>query len=328
MKRREFITLLAGAAASWPLAARAQQMRSPYRIGFLGLLPGENTSTFMKSLLERLNELGYREGDNMIFDYRSAEGAPERLPQLAADAVRAHPDVLVTGFGTVAAMAAKAATSTIPIVFTAVADPVGAGLVASLGRPGANVTGMSAQASEIVGKRLQILQELVPRDKAVAVLLNPETPFSASALQELRTAAQAGPTALVVFEARTADQVSDGFEAAVKARTAGLVLLDDPLTYRLRRQVTELAVRFRMPTIYTLRDFPEVGGLVSYGIDVRQMNRRAAEHVDKILKGAKPADLPVEQPTKFELVINLRSAKALGLTVPDKLLVAADEVIE
>jgi ABC-type uncharacterized transport system substrate-binding protein len=328
MKRREFITLLGGAAAAWPLSARAQQTHGPYRIGFLGLLPGENTSTFMKSFLERLNELGYREGYNMIFDYRSAEGAPERLPQLAADAVRASPDVLVTGFGTLVAMAAKDATSMVPIVFTAVADPVGAGLVASLGRPGGNVTGMSAQASEIVGKRLQILQELVPRDKAVAVLLNPETPFSVSALQELRIAAQAGPTALVVYEARTADQVSAGFEAAEKAGTAGLVLLEDPLTYRLRRQVTELAAKFRMPTIYTLRDFPEVGGLVSYGIDVRQMNRRAAEHVDKILKGAKPADLPVEQPTKFELVINLKTAKALGLEVPPTLLARADEVIE
>jgi ABC-type uncharacterized transport system substrate-binding protein len=159
------------------------------------------------------------------------------------------------------------------------------------------------------------------------VLLNPETPASASALKELRASAQ-GPTALVVFEARTADQVSAGFEAAVKAGTAGLVLLEDPLTYRLRRQVTELAARFRMPTIYTLRDFPEIGGLVSYGIDVRQLNRRAAEHVDKILKGAKPADLPVEQPTTFELVINLKAAKALGLTVPQAVLQRADRVIQ
>jgi putative ABC transport system substrate-binding protein len=328
MKRREFITLLAGTAAAWPLTARAQQTRGPYRIGFLGLLPGENTTTLMKALLERLNELGYREGHNMIFDYRSAEGAAERLPQLAADAIRASPDVLVTGMGTLAAKAAKAATSTIPIVFTAVADPVGAGLVTSLGRPGANVTGLSAQATDIVGKRLEFLQELVPRDKPVAVLLNPETPFSALALQELRKAAQAGPTALVVFEARNADQVSAGFEAAMKAGTSGLVLLDDPLTYGLRRQIAELAARFRLPTTYTLRGFVEAGGLMSYGIDLRQMNRRAAEHVDKILKGAKPGDLPVEQPTKFELVINLRSAKGLGLTVPDKLLALADEVIE
>ena len=160
------------------------------------------------------------------------------------------------------------------------------------------------------------------------MLLNPETPFSALALQELRKAAQAGPTALVVFEARNADQVSAGFEAAMKAGTSGLVLLDDPLTYSLRWQIAELAARFRLPTTYTLRGFVEAGGLMSYGMDLRQMNRRAAEHVDKILKGAKPGDLPVEQPTKFELVINLRSAKGLGLSVPDKLLVAADEVIE
>jgi putative ABC transport system substrate-binding protein len=327
VRRRQFITLLGGAVA-WPLAARAQQMRGPYRLGFLGLLPDERTTTFMKSLLERLNELGYREGHNMIFDYRSAEGASERLPQLAADAVRAAPDVLIAGMGTLAAKAAKAATSTIPIVFTGVGDPVGAGLIASLGRPGGNVTGMSAQAAEIVGKRLQLLQELIPRNKPVAALLNPETPFSASALQELRNAAQAGPTSLVVFEARTADQVSAGFEAAVKAGVAGLVLLDDPLTLGLRRQIAELAARLRLPTTYTLRDFTEAGGLMSYGIDLRQMNRRAAEYVDKVLKGAKPADLPVEQPTKFELVINLKAVRALGLEVPPSLLAIADEVME
>jgi putative ABC transport system substrate-binding protein len=187
---------------------------------------------------------------------------------------------------------------------------------------------MSAQASDIVGKRLQIMRDLVPSNKAIAVLLNPETPFSASALQELRAVAQAGPTALVVLEARTVDQVSAGFEAAVKAGAAGLLLLDDPLTYGLRWQVAELAAKFRLPTIYTLKDFPEVGGLISYGTDPRQMTRRAAEYVDKILKGAKPADLPVEQPTKFELVINLKTAKALGLDVPPTLLARADEVIE
>src|SRR5262245_10325093 len=244
LKRRDFVTLLGSAAVAWPLAAGAQSTRGPYRIVFLGLLPGENT-TFMKSLLERLNELGYRQGQNLIFDYRSAEGIAERLPQLAADAVRANPDLLIAGFGTLTAKAAKAATSTIPIVFAAVGDPVGAGLVASLGHPGANVTGMSAQASDVVGKRLQILQELVPSDKAIAVLSNPETPYSALALHELRTAAQTNPTALVVFEARTADQVSASFEAAVKAGTAGLLMLEDPLTYSLRPQITELAAWFR-----------------------------------------------------------------------------------
>jgi putative ABC transport system substrate-binding protein len=187
---------------------------------------------------------------------------------------------------------------------------------------------MSAQASDIVGKRLQILQEFVPSDKPVAVLLNPATPFSASALRELRAAAQAGPTALVILEARTADQVSAGFEAAVKAGTAGVVLLDDPLTYGLRRQVAELAAKFRLPTIYTNKDFPKAGGLMSYGTDPRQITRRAAEYVDKILKGAKPADLPVEQPTKFELVINLKTAKALGIEIPRTILERADEVVE
>jgi putative ABC transport system substrate-binding protein len=326
MRRRDLIKAI-GAAGAWPLLARAEQMRGPYRIGFLGLLPDENT-TLMKSLLERLSELGYREGHNMIFDYRSAEGDPERLPQLAADAVRAKPDVLIAGFGTLTAKAAKAATTTIPIVFAAVGDPVGAGLVASLGQPEANVTGLSALARDIVGKRLQFLQEVVPSNKPVAVLLNPETPYSALALQELRTAAQAGPTALVVFEARTSDQVSAGFEAAVKAGTAGLLLLEDPLTYGLRRQVAELAARVRLPTIYSLREFTEAGGLMSYGHDQRQLHRRAAEYVDKILQGAKPADLPVEQPTKFELVINLKSAKALGLEFPAKLIALADAVIE
>src|SRR5262245_53301668 len=327
LKRRDFVTLLGSAAVAWPLAAGAQSTRGPYRIVFLGLLPGENT-TFMKSLLERLNELGYRQGQNLIFDYRSAEGVAERLPQLAADAVRANPDVLIAGFGTLAAKAAKAATATIPIVFAAVGDPVGAGLVESLSKPGVNVTGLSALARDIVGKRLQILQELVPSNKPVAVLLNPETPYSALALQELRAAAQAGPTALVVFEARTADQVTAGFEAAVKADTAGLILLEDPLTLGLRGQITELAARLRLPTIYSLREFTEAGGLMSYGHDQRQMHRRAAEYVDKVLKGAKPADLPVEQPTKFELIINLKSAKALGLEFPARLIALADMVIE
>src|SRR5262245_41567095 len=231
------------------LAAEAQQALKIYRIGFLALVSGEDTG-LMKALLERLHELGYSEGKNMAVEYRSADGRPERLPQLAMDLVRAKPDVLIAGFGTLAAKAAKAATTTIPIVFTGVGDPVGAGVVASLGRPGANVTGMSAQASDIVGKRLQILQEFVPRHKPVAVLLNPETPFSVSALQELRRAAQGGPTVLVVFEATTADQVSAGFEAAVKAGAGGLLLLEDPLTLGLRRRVAEFAAGLRLPTIY------------------------------------------------------------------------------
>ncbi len=327
MKRREFIALLGGAAASvGPLAARAQQAAKSHRISYLALLPGEDT-TLMKPLLQRLHELGYRDGQSMVIEYRSAEGRPERLPQLAAELVRANPDVLIAGFGTLTAKAAQAATTTIPIVFTSIGDPVGAGLIASLSRPGANVTGLTSQASDIVGKRLQILNDLIPGNQIVAVLTNPDTPFSALAVQELRTT-NAGRQRLEVFEARTADQVSASIEAAIKAGAAGLITLEDPLTLSLSRQIADLAAKARLPTIYGNRNFAEAGGLMSYGVDRRQLNRRAAEYVDRIIKGAKPADLPVEQPTKFELVINLKTAKALGLSIPANLLALADEVIE
>jgi putative tryptophan/tyrosine transport system substrate-binding protein len=309
-----------------PLAADAQPAGKSYRISFLALVPGEDT-TLMKALLERLHELGYSEGKNMTFEYRSAEGRPEQLAPLAMELVRAHPDVLIAGFGTLAAQAAQAATTTIPIVFTNLGDPVGAGLVASLGRPGGNVTGLTDQARDLQGKRLQLLQELTPRKPVIAVLMNPDTPFTALALKEVKTAAEAGHTRLEVLEARTADQVSDRFEAAIHAGAAGLLVLEDPLTYSIRRQIADLAAKFRLPTMYGYRDFAEAGGLMSYGTDRRQIYRRAAEYVDKILKGAKPADLPVEQPTKFELVINLKTAQALGLTIPPTLLFQADEVI-
>jgi ABC-type uncharacterized transport system substrate-binding protein len=281
----------------------------------------------MQVLLERLHELSYREGKNMTFEYRSAEGHPERLPQLAMELVRARPDVLITGFGTLTAQAAKAATTTIPIVFTTVGDPVGAGLVASLGRPGGNVTGLSG-LTEIGGKRLQLLQELSPGKRVIAVLMNPDTPFTRLALNEVKKAAETEHTRLEVLEARTADQVSSGFEAAIKAGTGGLLVLENPLMYSLRRQISDLAVKFRLPAVYAYRDYAEAGGLMSYGPDRRQIYRRAAEYVDKILKGRKPADLPLEQPTTFELIINLTTAKALGLTIPPSLLLRADEVIQ
>jgi ABC-type uncharacterized transport system substrate-binding protein len=327
IKRREFVTLLGGAAAAWPVAARAQQPAKSYRIGYLALLPGEDT-TLMKPLLERLQELGYVEGKNTIFEYRSAEDHPERLPQLAAELVRANPDVLVAGFGTLAAKAAKAATATIPIVITSVGDPIGAALITTLSRPGGNVTGVTSQASEVVGRRLQILESVIPGNRMIAVLMNPDTPFSRLALEELRAAVTLERQRLVVFEARTADEVKVRIEAVIKAGTGGLLTLDDPLMLSVSRQIADLAANARLPTIFGSRDFAEVGGLMSYGVDRRQLNRRAAEFVDKILKGAKPADLPVEQPTKFELVINLKTAKALGLQIPDKMLALADEVIE
>lgn len=326
MRRREFIAFVGGATA-WPLVVRAQQAAKSYRISYLALLPGED-AVLVKPFLQRLQELGYSEGRNLAFAYRSAEGQNDRLPALAAEFVQANPDVLIAGFGTLTAQALKVATTTIPVVFTSVGDPLGAGVVASLNRPGGNVTGQSSQASEIGPKRLQIMDELVPGKRTIAALLNPDAPFSVLALQELRAAAEPQRLRIDVFEARTADQVSTSIEAASKAGAAGLITLEDPLLLGLRRQIADLAARIRLPMVYGNRDFVEAGGLMSYGVDRRQQSRRAADYVDRILKGAKPADLPVEQPTIFELVINLKTAKALGLDIPDRLLALANEVIE
>jgi len=326
MNRRAFVTGL-GAVLAAPGAAGAQPAGRIYRIAFLALVPGEDTS-LMKALLERLRELGYTDGRNMTFEYRSAEGRPERLPSLAVDLVRAKPDILIAGFGTLTAQALKASTTSIPIVFTNLGDPVGAGLVASLGHPGGNVTGLTDQATELQGKRLQLLETLIPGKPVIAVLMNPETPFTALAVRDVRTAAEAAHIRLDVLEARTADEVSGKMLAASKAGTSGLLVLEDPLTFSIRRQIADLAAKLRLPAVYGYREFAESGGLMSYGTDRRQIYRRAAEYVDKILKGAKPADLAVEQPTKFELVINLKTAKALGLTIPPSLLARADQIIE
>ena len=326
MDRRAFIAGVTGGLLAAPLAAEAQPAGKVYRVCFLALTPGEDT-TSMQPLLERLHELGYGEGKNMAFEYRSAEGHPERLSQMARELVRGRPDVLIAGFGTLTAQAAKAATMTIPIVFTTVGDPVGAGLVSSLGRPGGNVTGLSG-VTEILGKHLQLLKELSPGNQVIAVLMNPETPFTRLALKEIKTAAEAHRIRVVILEARTAEQVPREFQAAVTATAGGLLVLGDPLMYSLRREIADLSAQFRLPAVYPSREWAEAGGLLSYGADLRQLYRRAAEYVDKILKGAKPADLPVEQPNKFELVINLKTAKALGLTIPPSLLQRADQVIE
>jgi len=331
IKRRNFLTLLGGATAScvvsWPLAAHAQSGVKSRRVSFLALIPRED-ATLMRAFLERLHELGYSEGANLIFDYRSAEGQPERLDPLAAELVQAKPDVLVAGFGTLAAKAAKGATITIPIVFTTVGDPLGAGIIANLARPGGNVTGLTDQARDVQGKRLQLLLEVVSRKNDIAVLLNPDTPFSRLGLEEVKTAADYGHISLQVLEARSADQITEKIADAAKAGAPGLLILEDPLIYSIRGQIAELAARSQLPTMWVYRDSVEAGGLMAYGPERRQIYRRAAEYVDKILKGAKPADLPVEQPTKFELIINLKTAKMLGLDVPAKLLALADEVIE
>ncbi|MGY2051608.1 ABC transporter substrate-binding protein [Methylobacterium sp. JK268] len=327
MQRRTFIGVVSGAFA-WPSPwAAAQQAGKPYRIAYLALLPDEDTS-LAKPFLERLQELGYDEGRNMTWTYRSADGRPERLPALAAELVQARPDVLVTGFGTLAAKAARAATRSIPVVFTMVGDPVGAGLVASLSRPGGNVTGFSDMASDFAAKRLQLLQDLIPGRKVIAVLGNPDTPFTALALKQVKAAAAATDQPLAVVEARTLGEISFSIETAIKAGAAGLMTLDDPLLLSGKAQIVKLAAEARLPTIYGLRDYVEAGGLMAYSMNRRLMCRRSAEYVDRILKGASPADLPVEQPIKFELVINLKTAKAAGINIPASFYAIADELME
>ena len=325
-RRRFLLTSLAGALAV-PCATEAQQQGKVYRIGFLSLIPGEN-KTLMRALQERLQELGYVEGKNLVFEYRSAEGHQERLAELASELVLARPDVLIAGAGTLAPLALKAATTTIPIVFTSVGDPVGAGVVPNIARPGGNITGLTGQSADVAGKRFQLLREIVPDCRLIAMLMNPATPFAMLALKETRAAADAAHVRLEILELKARDQLADRFESANKARASGMIVSSDPLTYELRHEISHLAAKFRLPTMYGHRDHPHVGGLISYGASRRQMYSRAAEYADKILKGAKPADLPVEQPTTFELVVNLKTAKALGLTIPPSLLARADQIIE
>ena len=325
MRRRDLLGAVALAAAL-VLASGSTHARQPYRLGYLALLPGED-QTLMPLLVDRLHALGYRDGQELIVDYRSAEGHPERMPDLAAELVALRPDVLVAGFGTVAAKAAKAASGGIPVVFTTVGDPVGAGLVANLARPGGNITGLTDQAADIGGKRLELLRETVSGETSFAVLLNPDTPYSALALKEIEKAAGAALT-LRVIAARTPDEVVQGVSGIRNAEVAGLVVLGDPLTIGLGPRIADLAIQQRLPSIYQFRETVEAGGLMSYGPDRRHLYARAAEYVDKVLKGAKPADIPVEQPTKFELVINLKTAKILGLTLPQSLIQRADHVIQ
>ena len=313
MRRRDFIALLGGATIPWPDFAMAELEHRPYRIGYLALAPSEDAQ-YMRTFVQRLRELGLVEGQNLTILYRSAEDRSERLPQLASELVGEKPDVLVAGFGTLAAKAAKMATATVPIVFTSVGDPIGAGLVESLGRPTGNITGLSSQTADLGGKQLQMVQELVPSAKRIAVLGNPETPFTRLALQNFLSASRAAGITLEVLEATRAEDMPSRFEAVARVGAAGLVVLADPLTISLRQQLINLARANRVPTLYADRLFAEAGGLMSYAPDRTHMFSRAAEYVYQILDGSKPSDLVIEQPTKFELVINLKTAKHLGLT--------------
>jgi putative ABC transport system substrate-binding protein len=326
--RRSLMKMLAGAALLGVARRAAAQKAKSFTIAYLALLPGEDRS-FVPKFLRRLDELGYVDGQNLRFVYRSAEGRPELLPGLASDLIAMKPDILVTGFGTVAAKAGKEASNGVPVAFMAVGDPVGAGIVASLARPGGNVTGLSDLAAGLQGSRLEFLQEVAPAAASLfAVVLNPGTPYAALAYKELEVAAKIAKVALRAFEVRTAAEVAPQLDAAKAAGAGGVVVFEDPLTLSQRNEIAALVSRLRLPAVYGYREFVEAGGLMSYGTDHGAQWRRGAEIVDLILKGAKPAEIPVEQPTKFELVVNLKTPKASGFTIPEMVMISADDVIE
>ena len=329
MRRREFITL-AGGMAVWPLAAHAQQRAMPV-VGFVSIGMPEQVPLSVTAFRQGLHELGYIEGRNILIEYRWAEGNPERFPMLAAELVALKVDVIVTAGGTLAALAARRATRTIPIVFGVVGDPVAEGLVTNLARPDGNITGFSNVTNDLVGKWLELLKQVAPGVGLVAVLLKPDSmPNEAKEvrLREIAVAGQALGIQHQIIEAQGPTDFDRAF-SDISAKGAGaLVVLTTPVFDVERQRIMDLAAKNRLPTVFASRNYVESGGLMSYGPNIADFYRRAAAYVDKILKGAKPSDLPVEQPTKFELVINLKTAKALGLTVPADLLGRADEVIE
>jgi ABC-type uncharacterized transport system substrate-binding protein len=320
VRRREFVAFVCGALAARPLRAGAQQTSKVYRVGIiLAAIPVSEVRNHPTSaLVQGLRALGYVEGENLILEWRSAEGRHERFPQIVREILATNVDVLVAVV-TPIALAAKTATQTIPIVMVAVSDPIGSGLVASLGRPGGNLTGLTLMSVDIVGKRLALLKELVPRLARAAVIRNPTLRADAAFWQETEVAAKKLGVTLQSLEVRRLADFEPAFAAATQAKVEAVLTQDDPLTFTHRHQIVGLAARYRLPTMYGFREFPDNGGLVSYGPNASDLYRRTATFVDKILKGAKPADLPVEQPTKFELVINVRVAKTLGLTVPPSL---------
>jgi putative ABC transport system substrate-binding protein len=315
------VVLLAVAAI-----AEAQQPKKVPRIGYLGATSRSTNPARIEAFRQGLRELGYVEGKNIVIEHRHAEGKLDRLPTLASELVRLKVDVVLTG-GPAATRSAKQATATIPIVMAYDDDPIGSGFVASLARPGGNITGLATLAPEISGKQLELLKEIAPKLSRVAVLGNATQPGSPQALREINVAADAFGVQLQYLEIQAPKDIETAFQVASKGRADAVLLMASPITFSQRRQVVDLAVKSRLPTIYGRPEYVEDGGLVFYGPSYTDLFRRAATYVDKILKGAKPADLPIEQPKKFEFIINLKAAKLIGLTIPPNVLVRADKVI-
>jgi putative tryptophan/tyrosine transport system substrate-binding protein len=323
VSRREFITLLGGAAAVWPFAVRAQQSKKIPRIGVLW----PNPPTTFGPMRQGLKDFGYLEGQNIAFEFRWAEGKLDQLPELAAELVRLQVDVIVT-LAPQATLAAKQATQTIPIVFVAMGDPVASGVVASLAQPGGNVTGTTRMLSEMSAKHVELIKEAVPSLAKLAVLWNPTNSSHAPALQAVHAAARALSLQAQPLEVRAAAELDGTFDVVVRERADGVLFIADPVFFIALKRMADFVASSRLPAIANFTEFPKLGGLIGYAPSIPDEFRHAASHIDKILKGAKPADLPVEQPTRFQLVINLKTAKALGLDIPPSVLARADEVIE
>ena len=325
MKRREFIALLGSAAAALPLPAAAQP-KIP-RIGFMGNSTAALEANLLDAFREGLRELGYEEGRNIVIEYRWANGAYDYFPVLVAELIAAKVDAIVTA-GTPAALAVKNATTNVPLVMVAVGDPIGTGLVPSLARPGGNLTGLSSIAPDLEGKRLQLLREVAPALSHVAMFINSLNPFHISSMEQARAAAQAMGIKLQLHDIRKSEDLDDAFTAIRKERPDALLILADRVFLHNRERIVDFANEQRLPNVSAYKELVEVGGLMSYGPSYEDMHKRAAIYVDKILKGAKPADLPIEQPSKFTFIVNLKAAKTLGVTVPSQLLGLVDQLIE
>jgi putative ABC transport system substrate-binding protein len=327
LRRRDFVTLIAGVAIEWPRTAAAQRGAKVYRIGILETIsPIANAANF-DALRKGLRELGYVEGQNLFFEYRSADGRNERFPNLVAELVRLNVDLIVTR-STPAVLAAKAAATAIPVVMAATANPVGDGIVATLARPGGSITGLSSFHTELSAKRLELLREMIPRIARIATLSDPSNPVTPGQEEDVRRAARSLGLQTQFLGARNREDLGPAFEVAAREKVEALLVQNSAPTQANLQLTVDLAAKHRLPTIYASKEFVDAGGLMTYGVNYPDLYRRAATYVDKILKGAKPADLPIEQPTKLELVINLKTAKTLGLEVPPTLLVFANEVIE